>query len=110
MCVDVGFAGFPVEIQKERNMSKTLLIRHAVGQILKEQREQSKLSQREVARTAGVALGYLSEIERGIKEPSSEMVRSICQALLFDSADLLVEAGMRMKEHELSLLQQTSCS
>jgi len=88
-------------------MSKNLLIRDAVGQILKEQREQSKLSMREVAQTAGVSLGYLSEIERGIKDPSSEIIGSVCRALLFDSADLLVEAGMRIREHELSLLQPT---
>jgi transcriptional regulator with XRE-family HTH domain len=110
MCVDVGFAGFPLKPRKERNMKNNLLIRDAVGQILREQREQSKLSMREVAQNAGIALGYLSEIERGVKEPSSEIISSVCQALLFDSADLLVEAGMRIREHELSLLQPTSRS
>jgi XRE family transcriptional regulator, stress-response regulator len=57
----------------------------------------TRLSQRrtlaDVARTARVSLPYLSEVERGRKEASSEVLAAICDALGISLADLLIDAG-----------------
>ena len=57
------------------------LLRTAVGQTLRAARTEQSRTLRDVAREARVSLGYLSEVERGQKEASSELLNSICQAL-----------------------------
>lgn len=57
------------------------LMREALGEVLRELRTSEKLTLREVSSQARVSLGYLSEIERGQKEASSELLNSICGAL-----------------------------
>jgi transcriptional regulator with XRE-family HTH domain len=67
----------------------TVLLREAIGDRLRRTRTDQKLTLREVSRAARVSLGYLSEIERGRKEASSELLASICEALRLPLADLL---------------------
>ncbi len=57
------------------------LMRDLLGQSLRERRVDSGLTLRDVSSTARVSLGYLSEIERGQKEASSELLNAICAAL-----------------------------
>lgn len=57
------------------------LLRVNLGGVLRAARTEQHKTLREVSKTANVSLGYLSEIERGAKEVSSEMLASICQAL-----------------------------
>lgn len=57
------------------------LLREAVGQTLRDARTLQSRTLRDVAREARVSLGYLSEVERGQKEASSELLNSICDAL-----------------------------
>ena len=58
-----------------------VLLRTSVGQSLRAARTMQGRTLRDVARDARVSLGYLSEVERGQKEASSELLNSICQAL-----------------------------
>ncbi len=68
---------------------KNLLMRDLLGQTLREVRVSSELTLREVSSSARVSLGYLSEVERGQKEASSELLNSICTALDVPLSDVL---------------------
>lgn len=58
-----------------------ILLRHELGDVLREQRQDQGRTLRDVSSSAKVSLGYLSEIERGEKEASSEMLTAISSAL-----------------------------
>lgn len=68
------------------------LLRRLVGGILRERREAQGRTLRDVARDARVSVAYLSEIERGRKEASSEVLAAVCRALGMGMVDLLGEA------------------
>ncbi|WP_199424766.1 helix-turn-helix domain-containing protein [Actinotalea solisilvae] len=68
------------------------LLRRLVGGILRERREAQGRTLRDVARDARVSVAYLSEIERGRKEASSEVLVAVCRALGMGMVDLLGEA------------------
>lgn len=56
-------------------------MRELIGESLREERVAQGRTLREVSKSARVSLGYLSEVERGQKEPSSELLAAICTAL-----------------------------
>jgi transcriptional regulator with XRE-family HTH domain len=58
-----------------------VLLREHIGRSLRSARTSQARTLRDVAREARVSLGYLSEVERGQKEASSELLNAICQAL-----------------------------
>jgi transcriptional regulator with XRE-family HTH domain len=58
-----------------------VLLREAIGDRLRHARTNQRRTLREVSRSARVSLGYLSEVERGRKEASSELLAAICEAL-----------------------------
>ncbi|GAB2667803.1 hypothetical protein GCM10027271_29360 [Saccharopolyspora gloriosae] len=68
----------------------TVLLREAVGERLRRARTAQSRTLRDVSRAARVSLGYLSEVERGRKEASSELLSSICGALDLPLPELLV--------------------
>ena len=68
---------------------RPVLMREILGESLRELRTTSSLTLREVSGRAQVSLGYLSEIERGQKEASSELLNAICGALDVPLADVL---------------------
>jgi transcriptional regulator with XRE-family HTH domain len=70
-----------------------VLMREAIGGSLRRVRNARRRTLREVSRRARVSLGYLSEVERGRKEPSSELLAAICEALDIALSDLLAEAA-----------------
>ncbi|MGH3565316.1 MAG: helix-turn-helix domain-containing protein [Pseudonocardia sp.] len=70
-----------------------VLLREAIGSSLRRARTARRRTLREVSRRARVSLGYLSEVERGRKEPSSELLAAICEALDVALPDLLTEAA-----------------
>jgi transcriptional regulator with XRE-family HTH domain len=76
------------------------LLRRVLGETLRGQRLRQRRTLREVSNAARVSLGYLSEVERGQKEASSELLRAICDALELRLSDLLREVSdsMRMAE------------
>jgi transcriptional regulator with XRE-family HTH domain len=65
------------------------LLRRLIGDVLRAQRLRQNRTLREVSAAARVSLGYLSEVERGQKEASSELLAAICTALGVRLADLL---------------------
>lgn len=79
-----------------------LLLREVIGSNLRAHREYQKRSLRDVSASARVSLGYLSEIERGRKEASSELLGCICDALDLELADLLDGASTDLR-HEAFL-------
>jgi transcriptional regulator with XRE-family HTH domain len=74
-------------------MTAALLFRRLLGAALRAARQRQGRTLREVSEAAGVSLGYLSEVERGRKEASSELLVAICGALGVRLADILVDVG-----------------
>jgi transcriptional regulator with XRE-family HTH domain len=66
-----------------------VLFRRLLGEVLRDRRMQRGLTLREVSAEARVSLGYISEIERGHKEASSELLASLCHALDMPLSDVL---------------------
>jgi len=83
----------------------SLLLREAIGGSLRRARTTRRRTLREVSHSARVSLGYLSEVERGRKEASSELLAAICDALEFPLPDLLAEVADSMRPVPLQPLQ-----
>jgi transcriptional regulator with XRE-family HTH domain len=66
-----------------------ILLRRLLGDVLREHRRDQGRTLREVSAAARVSLGYLSEVERGQKEASSELLGSICEALEVPLSEVL---------------------
>jgi len=69
------------------------LLREVIGDVLRRARVEQGRTLREVSDSARVSLGYLSEVERGRKEASSELLGAICGALDIPMSRVLSEAG-----------------
>jgi transcriptional regulator with XRE-family HTH domain len=66
----------------------------SLGDYLKEQRVSSRLSLRQLADQAGVSNPYLSQIERGLRKPSAEVLQQIAKALRISAEQLYIRAGI----------------
>ena len=77
-----------------------VLVRSVLGEQLRRHRQAQRRTLREVSKRAQVSLGYLSEVERGQKEASSELLASICDALEVRLSTVLLEAGEDMRRAE----------
>src|SRR5215470_8903397 len=86
--VDQVVTGRPDANQRSRPLLRTML-----GDVLRRTRLEQGRTLSDVARSARVSMPYLSEIERGRKEASSEVLAAVCEALRIDLADLLAAAG-----------------
>ena len=73
------------------------LLRTQLGNTLRGHRLRQRRTLRDVSGRARVSLGYLSEVERGQKEASSELLASICDALDVELADLLAEVSLELR-------------
>ena len=67
---------------------------HDVGEFIRQQRENAQQSIRDLARSAGVSNPYLSQIERGIRRPSADILQQIARALEISAETLYVRAGI----------------
>ena len=65
-----------------------------LGEYLKEQRTTAQLSLRQLAEQAGVSNPYLSQIERGLRKPSAEVLQQIAKALRISAEQLYLRAGI----------------
>jgi transcriptional regulator with XRE-family HTH domain len=70
-----------------------VLFRRLLGDVLRRHRQMQERTLRDVAAAARVSLGYLSEVERGRKEASSELLAAVCAALGLSLADVLREVS-----------------
>jgi transcriptional regulator with XRE-family HTH domain len=82
------------------------LLRTMLGDVLRRTRREQGRTLAEVARAAKVSMPYLSEVERGRKEASSEVLAAICDALGLELSDLLAEAGHDLVDRRVPLLPQ----
>ncbi|MBR21146.1 MAG: helix-turn-helix transcriptional regulator [Microcella pacifica] len=73
-----------------------VLVRQEIGEVLRDVRLQKGRTLRQVASRASVALGYLSEVERGQKEASSEILASVAEALDTPISIIMREVGDRL--------------
>ena len=76
------------------------LLREVIGDVLRRARTSQGRTLREVSDSARVSLGYLSEVERGRKEASSELLTAICGALRVPLSDVLSDAGQELRQQE----------
>lgn len=79
-----------------------VLFRRLLGDVLRRHRQRQGRTLRDVAAAARISLGYLSEIERGRKEASSELLGSLCEALDVSLADVLREVS-----HDIGVLERS---
>jgi transcriptional regulator with XRE-family HTH domain len=66
----------------------------SIGEYIRQQREQAKFSLRQLASAAGVSNPYLSQIERGLRRPSAEILQQIAKGLRISAEALYVQAGI----------------
>ncbi len=76
------------------------LLREVIGDVLRRARTSQGRTLREVSDTARVSLGYLSEVERGRKEASSELLTAICVALRLPLSTVLLDAADQLADRE----------
>lgn len=94
-------------------MGKTV---ETLGDYLKEQRVKSQLSLRQLAEQAGVSNPYLSQIERGLRRPSAEVLQQLAKALRVSAETLYVQAGIlnpdddQVRSVELAILADPGLS
>ena len=67
---------------------------NSIGDYIREQREQARISMRQLASAAGVSNPYLSQIERGLRKPSAEILQQIAKGLRISAEALYVQAGI----------------
>jgi len=91
--------GVPPDDDRESEARMSLL-RRVIGGVLRRHRQRQGRTLRDVAAAADVSVPYLSEVERGRKEASSEVLAAICRALGISLADLLGEARDDMRRVE----------
>src|SRR6202522_4644374 len=66
----------------------------SIGDYIREQREQARISLRQLSQQAGVSNPYLSQIERGLRKPSAEILQQIAKGLRISAEALYVQAGI----------------
>jgi transcriptional regulator with XRE-family HTH domain len=81
------------------------LLRTLLGGVIRRARHDQQRTLSEVAATAGVSVPYLSEIERGRKEPSSEMLAAVCRALGLDLLDLVSRTYIDLVGRQLEVAE-----
>lgn len=82
-------------------MAGNIVLREVIGDELRRRRQDQGRTLRDISNTAKVSLGYLSEVERGHKEASSELLAAICGALEVPMSDVLSSVSVAVAESEL---------
>ena len=105
----VGAQRLPHPDLPESKDSRMVLFRRLLGDVLRSARMQRGMTLRELSAEARVSLGYISEIERGQKEASSELLASLCQAMDLPLSDVLrdVADAVAIEEAALGLVVST---
>lgn len=85
-----------------------VLFRRLLGDVLRTERVQRGMTLRQLSAGARVSLGYISEIERGQKEASSELLASLCSALDVPLSDVLREVSDAVAIEEAALVAPVS--
>jgi transcriptional regulator with XRE-family HTH domain len=80
-----------------------VLFRRLLGEVLRDRRMRRGMTLREVSADARVSLGYISEVERGQKEASSELLAALCSALDVPLSEVLAEVSDAVALEEAAL-------
>lgn len=83
-----------------KEVGAMVLLRQELGDVLRHARREQGRTLRDISAKASVSLGYLSEVERGEKEASSELVASICHALELPMSVVFTEIAQRADRAE----------
>ena len=75
-----------------------------LGEFIREQRRSARLSLRKLSDLAGISNPYLSQIERGLRKPSAEILQAIAKALRISAETLYVRAGILDAERDVDLV------
>lgn len=87
---------------------KMILMRQVIGEELRRRRNEQGRTLRDVSRDAQVSLGYLSELERGQKEASSELLAAVCNALETPLSSLLAGVSTEVARREAMMADRYS--
>ncbi|MCD0450253.1 helix-turn-helix domain-containing protein [Actinocorallia sp. API 0066] len=79
----------------------------SIGEYIREQRQRAKISLRQLAEQAGVSNPYLSQVERGLRKPSAEILQQIAKGLRISAEVLYVQAGI-LEDREADTDVQTA--
>lgn len=77
-----------------------------LGSFIRDQRRSARLSLRKLSDLAGISNPYLSQIERGLRKPSAEILQAIARALQISSETMYVRAGILEEEREHDLISE----
>lgn len=77
-----------------------------LGDFIREQRRSARLSLRKLSETAGISNPYLSQIERGLRKPSAEILQAIAKGLRISAETLYVRAGILDEERDQDLVAE----
>jgi len=91
-------------------IKKMVLMRQVIGEELRRRRNEQSRTLRDVSRDAQVSLGYLSELERGQKEASSELLAAVCAALDTPLSALLAGVSEEVAKRELAMADRVTFS
>ncbi len=80
-----------------------IVLRNVIGDELRRRRQDQGRTLRDISGAASVSLGYLSEVERGQKEASSELIAAICGALEVSLSDVLASVSSQVAQAESAL-------
>jgi transcriptional regulator with XRE-family HTH domain len=84
-------------------MMTGMKFRDALGEVIREQRIANGLQLRDVSERGHISYSYLSEVERGIKDCSSDSLQGIANGMGVEVYSLIIEAGYRMAEPEVAV-------
>jgi transcriptional regulator with XRE-family HTH domain len=79
----------------------------SIGTYIREQREQARISLRQLAQNAGISNPYLSQIERGLRRPSADILQQIAKGLRISAEALYVQAGFLEDKPSGSMVRET---
>src|SRR5881227_3418741 len=82
------------EGQSARNGNPVANLGRDIGEYIRQQRSNAKISLRQLAKLAGVSNPYLSQVERGLRKPSAEILQQIAKGLRISAEALYVRAGI----------------
>ncbi len=89
-----GTTNTAADASTDRPIGKVADIGRDIGQYIRQQRENAKISLRQLSKLAGVSNPYLSQIERGSRKPSAEILQQIAKGLRISAEALYVQAGI----------------
>lgn len=76
------------------------MLREVYGRVLRDYRHETGLTMRKLSKKTGVSLSYISDVERGVKDASSEMLEDLCSGLGLNTLDLLEMAAAELLKKE----------